>query len=697
MQKRDLSGPATRRAQRRPRLAAVAVVLTTGALCAGLAIAAAPAYADVTSNYYTIGTPSGGVSTVEATPVSVGAAASANFEVTFTSASALSGTSDSYITVAPSEALNSVPANINLVGAPCIQSGTGGAGGLGTDLSSGISIELGSSCNIGAGSTVEVYFSAEAPPSTGTFFFTVSTSSNGTLATSNTISVGTSAGNLTASMYGFGDNAQYTITGITVSGLTGDATTLFLEAVVTAGTEDLSWYNGVAGYSVTITPPGGSASSDPVSSAVVAGNGVTLTLTDALAEGDTLNIVATGTNPAVTSNNQSDSIIVEPGNGTSVTTSAITFGNSVSAVTVSPSSTLAGATTNYNVSFKASSAVNVGGEIFLSETTGPTNFSAVTGAEVADTTENTHFVASGLVLADGTADIPIASPIVAGDFITVTLANVVNPPAATINDFKVSTTGDALPIAAAPYTIGASASPGVNVSVSPTTTSSLASYSITNLSATAELAGGSGTITIVAPSGTVFPNSAGFYGIDDTTTPTGSAPVSAVSGGGTNDVVVTVANTINSGDLLSLSIQDVINPSLASSTYSITLEGHVGGLTPTPTTTTTVPPTTTTVPKPKPAVSSGTKSVTVAKGVVKLKVDCKVVACSGVITLVDVKTEVGHSKYKVASGKTGTISVGLLTDGKHLVAGAKHHTIKVTETITVSGGPTVKSKLTIVG
>ena len=105
MQKRDLSGPATRRGQRRPRLAAVAVVLTTGALCAGLAIAAAPAYADVTSNYYTIGTPSGGVSTVEATPVSVGAAASTNFEVTFTSASALSGTSDSYITVAPSEAL----------------------------------------------------------------------------------------------------------------------------------------------------------------------------------------------------------------------------------------------------------------------------------------------------------------------------------------------------------------------------------------------------------------------------------------------------------------------------------------------------------------------------------------------------------------------------------------------------------------
>jgi hypothetical protein len=87
----------------------------------------------------------------------------------------------------------------------------------------------------------------------------------------------------------------------------------------------------------------------------------------------------------------------------------------------------------------------------------------------------------------------------------------------------------------------------------------------------------------------------------------------------------------------------------------------------------------------------------VSKNVVKLKLNCRVLACSGVITLTDVKTEVGHSKYKVAAGKSGTISVGLLTDGKSLIAGAKKHTIKVTETITVTGGPTVKSKVTLVG
>jgi hypothetical protein len=678
----------------------VAVVLTTGALCAGLAVTALPAYADVTSNDYTIGSATGAVSTVVATPTSVSASGSTNFEVSFTAASGLAGSSDSYITVASSVPLVSTPANIDLVGGSCIQGGTAGAGGAGSDLTSGITIELGSGCSISAGNTVEVFFTADAPSSTGTFYFTVSTSSNGTLATSNNINVGTSAGNLTASGYGFGSNAQYMITGATVSGLTTNENSILLDANVTLGTGDITWYSGTggAGYSVSLTPPGGSATADPVTAATVVGNGVTLTLANALAEGDTLNITATGTNPPATSGNDAIDMVVVPGNGTAVTTSSITFGNSVSAVTVSPASTLAGATTTYNVNFRASTAVPVSGDIFFSETAGPTNFTAVTGVEVADTTQNTHFVASGVVLTDGSATIPVANPINAGDNVTLTLANVVNPAAATISDFKVSTSEDVLPTTAAPYSIGASASPGVSVGVSPNGLSALATYTISNVRATGPLAGGSSTITIVGPTGTVFPNTASLYSVQDSTTPAGSAAASAVvSGGGTNDVVIRVANSINSGDLLGLSVQDVINPSIASSTYTLMLQGSVAGLAPTPTTTTVPPTTTTTVPKPKPVASSGTTSAKVSKGVVKLKLVCKIVACTGVITLTDVRTEVGHSKFKVAAGKTGTISVGLLTDGKTLLAGAKKHTIKVTETITVTGGKTVKPKLTLVG
>ena len=214
-----------------------------------------------------------------------------------------------------------------------------------------------------------MYFTADAPAATGSFYFTVATSTNGTLASSNTVNVGTSAGNLTASGYGFGSNAQYTISNVTVSGLTANENSILLDANVTLGIGNITWYNGTggAGYSVTVTPPGGSAFSDPVTSATVLGNGVTLALGDALAEGDVLNITATGTNP-VSSGNDAVDIVVAPGNGTSVTTSSITFGNSVTAVTVSPASTLAGASTTYNVSFKTSSAVPVSGDIFLSET-----------------------------------------------------------------------------------------------------------------------------------------------------------------------------------------------------------------------------------------------------------------------------------------------------------------------------------------
>ena len=384
--------------------------------------------------------------------------------------------------MAPSEALVSVPANIDLVGGSCIQSGTAGAGGAGTDLSTGFTIELSTSCSINAGNTVQVYFTADAPSATGSFYFTVATSTNGTLASSNTVNVGTSAGDLTASGYGFGSNAQYTISNVTVSGLTANENSILLVANVTLGVGNITWYNatGGAGYSVTVTPPGGSAFSDPVTSATVLGNGVTLALGDALAEGDVLNITATGTNP-VSSGNDAVDIVVAPGNGTSVTTSSITFGNSVTAVTVSPASTLAGASTTYNVSFKTSSAVPVSGDIFLSETGGPTNFTGVTGVEVVDNTQNTHFVASGAVLSDGSATIPVATAINAGDFVSLTLANVLNPAAATISDFKVSTSDDVLPTAAAAYTIGASASPGVSVNVSPTSLSALATYTISNV------------------------------------------------------------------------------------------------------------------------------------------------------------------------------------------------------------------------
>ncbi len=86
------------------------------------------------------------------------------------------------------------------------------------------------------------------------------------------------------------------------------------------------------------------------------------------------------------------------------------------------------------------------------------------------------------------------------------------------------------------------------------------------------------TITLEGPSGTVFPNSPSYYLLQDATTPSGSGEVSTpLSGGGTNDVTLTVPSNINAGDLLALTVEDAINPSSASNGYSLIVLGEVTG------------------------------------------------------------------------------------------------------------------------
>jgi hypothetical protein len=64
--------------------------------------------------------------------------------------------------------------------------------------------------------------------------------------------------------------------------------------------------------------------------------------------------------------------------------------------------------------------------------------------------------------------------------------------------------------------------------------------------------------------------------VEDSTTPSGSGTVTAaLSGGGTNDVTLTVPDNINYGDHLTIGIQDVLNPATASATYTIALVGNV--------------------------------------------------------------------------------------------------------------------------
>ena len=230
------------------------------------------------------------------------------------------------------------------------------------------------------------------------------------------------------------------------------------------------------------------------------------------------------------------------------------------------------------------------------------------------------------------------------------------------------------------------------MSVTPATASAVANYSISNIHASAAMTAGASTIAIDAPAGTIFPSSPGLFDIQDSTTASGSGAVATiVSGGGTNYVVITVPDSISAGDVLTINIEDAINPSLASSTYAINLLGNVAAAASVATTTTSPPP----PAKPQPGVSALTATARVSKQAVALELRCATAKCAGVITLVDVRTELGHGKYALGAGQTGYASVGLFQQALPLLAAAKDHTINATETVTVAGGKTVTRKVAI--
>ena len=140
--------PGSRR--RRPISAVGAAVLGAATIAGGLIATALPAFADVTTNAYTIGAPSGAVGAVTASPSAVGAGAVTNFEVTFELPSALSGPGGDSVTVTPSTALASTPTNVDIVGGACIQAGTAGVGGAGSAAATGLTLELSSTCSLNA-------------------------------------------------------------------------------------------------------------------------------------------------------------------------------------------------------------------------------------------------------------------------------------------------------------------------------------------------------------------------------------------------------------------------------------------------------------------------------------------------------------------------------------------------------------------
>jgi hypothetical protein len=580
---------------------------------AAVAISAAPAFANVTSNTYTIGTVSGAVSGLAVSPTTVTTSTvGQSFALTFTATAAL--TTGNTITVNANTAaplLFTAMSNAQVID----HSNTcffNAGNPLGATIST-FTVTLPSSCSVAIGDSVEVDFQAETPATTGTLAFAVATTNNGASASVN-VTVTSQPPSASASVSSLGADATYTITGVgstpghTWGALSVSPATSFIELTSTAS--GISWFPSAsgAGYSVTYTPTGGSATADAVTSATVFGvYTVVLALTNPLpAAVSTATITATGQNPS-TAGNVGIGIVPEQTSGaigTNPTENAtITFGTSVTTPVVVASPALASAPSTYTVSFKATTCFNQAGcavasNITFGESTGATGFASVNGVLVTDTTQGWHTVLAipgSVALAAGSAvlTLPAGDAVSAGDQMAVILANVTNPSAQTVSDFAVSTGGDTLSANASAYAIGLSSNTGVTVTPSPSTTGSLATYTISNIHATGALTGGSATagqIGFQFPVGTVLPNSASDYLITDTTTTTGSGAVGTISTAVTTVdgvassptlvvpfVVITVPNTINSGDVFTVTVQDIINPPTSSSSESVTLQGAVSG------------------------------------------------------------------------------------------------------------------------
>ena len=565
-------------ARKRAKAVLAFMAITALALGAGDVATAVPAYADVTTNNYAIGMISGAVGTVSALPTTVIAGTLTKFEVRFAATVALAG--GNTITIGDSTAAGSVTAGASQVqvlddAASCLEPSPTYTAQAGT----GLEVTLGGSCSIIIGDTVEVDFTTTSAASPNLFTFDVVTSANATAAISNAVTVSSAPPTVSASVPGLGANAVYTISDVPVKALSSGATSLVLVARALSGSGTVAWYGGASAYAVTYTPNGGAGvaiqvSSVAVSRSVNAGDTVTMTLASALTDNASVGITAEGTNPAAAG---TDGVTVTPGNGTPETTpNDVAFGSSVTGAGITASPAVAGSSATYTASFRAATAAPAGDDIFLSEPA--TDFSHVTGILVSDRDQGWHFVAVGATLSSGAATVPLSQGVAAGDTVALTLVNVTNPGAGPVSDFEISTSADVVPAAAPTYGISASSGSGVTVVASPAAPATQATYTISNLHASAALIGGSGTVTVSAPAGTVFPNNAAYYFVQDSTTSTGSGTVNAVYGGGTATVLVTVPQTINGGDTLSITIQDAINPANAG-VYTMLVSGNVTGST----------------------------------------------------------------------------------------------------------------------
>ena len=581
----------------------IAAFGSVAAVTAGTA-SAANTYSPVVTQDYTVGTAASSVSNVTAAVSPTTPNTAATYSVKFTTPSSLTvGVSASSITIADT----GIPA-ISQASVADLNSGFASSEPV-TALTAGnatITLSSGSG-SINAGDTVLVSLQATTPSvSTSTSYtFQVSTSANTTpvaAAAAVTITPSITAPTASQSSQVLGAGSTYGLSGIQVlTSTAATSTTLTLAncsaPAVTGNGQSatnpctaaggITWSQAAGSYSVTELTGTAATAAITVTGVTVSGDTANISISGGptagiLQAGDTLSVTATGTNPT---SSQSDALVIgvpTPAQYYEQSGNTVSFGGQVSGVTVTPSPATAGSSATYMVNFSASStgALASGQAITIVAPKG-IEFTSSVGAVISDTTTGVSEVVAGVnngltttTNTDDTLVLPVSMNIADGNAVSVTLFNVTNPAAgsyAGANGFQVSTTTDLIPSTNATAVV---ITPPVVTTESPIVTLSnsatggLSNYTIASFKAASALVGGTDTIEVKAPSGTLLPSAAT---LTDTTTNSGTQTMSVVTGAGTNDATYKLTTNVAANDVLSLTLSGVVNPGTAGTTNQVTL------------------------------------------------------------------------------------------------------------------------------
>ncbi|MHB1891293.1 MAG: beta strand repeat-containing protein, partial [Acidimicrobiales bacterium] len=286
-----------------------------------------------------------------------------------------------------------------------------------------------------------------------------------------------------------------------------------------------------------------------------------------------------------------------------VDTSPYNIAGAVSNLTgPAPSVSTAGSAATYTIGFTTSATGALAassGTISLSVPSSSTIFPTA----AADYTVNGTAATS--VGGGGTSAVTITTPVAIGNSSTVkiVITGVTNPAGGTYN-LSVHTSSDTVSVTGPSYAIGTSVTSVTGPSPTPATATVSATYTVGfTTSASGALVANSGSITLAAPSGTVFPASAGDYTVNGTAAAT-------IAGGGTDQVTITTPVAVADSATAKVVVTSVTNPAAGSYTLSVNTSSD---LVPVATPSYTITPEQPTVASVSPSVGStaGGTSVTI--------------------------------------------------------------------------------------